>query len=158
MKTFNFTIPKDMYTYLNSEDISFFYQMIVQPYEDSRSYVFLDWTEDLEIWVNKNGIIIRLIKCLPSTSDLDKNTIYIQLSEKENKASALIHHLRNAFSHSRIYQDDNYYFFDDSEPYKNKVTMKGCIEKNKLKELMFLLYKQMEERIDKLIHKEDKDI
>lgn len=155
MITWDFRLPEYLLRTLRAEDYAYFNEMVIQPYEDKRSSAFLEWTIDLETWIKQNNIIIQSIKYLPSTSNWTKNTIYLQIEKTENKAQSLIHHLRNSCCHSRIYQDDKYYFFEDYNSHKNKTTMKGCIEKEKLKNLIYFLYDQIERKVDRLLPTDD---
>lgn len=155
MNTWDFRLPEYLLTPLRAEDYAYFNEMVIQPYEDERSSVFLEWTIALKTWIKQNNIIIQSIEYRPSTSNWTKNTIYLQIEKNENKAQALIHHLRNSYCHSRIYQDDNYYLFEDYNSHTNKTTMKGCIEKGKLKNLINLLYDQIQGKMDRLLPTDD---
>ena len=73
------------------------------------------------------------------TTSLNKNTIILTKYENESEVNALFRYLRNAFTHFRINHSGNEYLLSDINRDGSHLTMKGRIEVNKLRRLIFLI-------------------
>lgn len=130
---------------LHPNDLKFFYYDVARFSELEQ---FVAYTDDDIIKIARDfGISLKPLEQKSFSSkkyELMENEIYfVNIKNKENKYSyqvALLKHLRNSFSHYRITyaKRDSFLLMEDTLG-KRKYTMRGLVEIEKLKKLIFRL-------------------
>lgn len=144
------------------KEVHYFYYDICFDCEMGYSLNY-EWNKDVETFLDKNGIIIKveLEKDIPTS--FEKNKLFFSLAEKDkkNKAAAFFRHLRNSFSHYEIGYNNGLYnmkdFRYDQKEKALKCTMIGCIEKTLLEQLISMFFGQkaiIEENYNRYLYPE----
>ncbi len=129
------------------EDVHYFYYDICFDSEMgySRSY---EWNNEIQKFLDEKNIKIEALEENSIPHTFENNAIYFSYIKKDrdNKASALFRHLRNAFSHYEVGFNDNFYNMKDFRYDEKKkllvTTMIGKIEVGLFKQLIAFFFNQ----------------
>ena len=126
----NYQFPEYVGTgVLNGEDLVFFYYVIGLEKLQGLPF-FYDWEAIVLKFENQLDIQTCERKSIPT--QFADNQIRFTVSSKYDmdndcEAAAFFRHLRNAFSHYRIYRDGKWFFFTDENSH-SQITMRGKVE------------------------------
>lgn len=134
---------------LNPEDLNFFYYDVSRNSLDGWASC-CEWNCDIEDFIKGNKLRIEVCDAKYIPGSVDSGTILFTIDPMDSgsKADALLRHLRNAFSHFRINRNGDNYIMSDYSNGINKHTMRGYINADLLKTLIFKLYSQNQEKQD----------
>ncbi len=123
---------------LSPEEVLLFYYDI--GFDSEMKNSIYCWDNEMDSFCSINNLSIDECQkgLLPQV--VSENKIILSLYENEDKAMALLRHLRNAFAHYRISSSSNYYCLKDVD--KGNTTMIGKIDKRIFHHLIELYYKQ----------------
>lgn len=130
---------------LNPDDLTFFYYDVAKNSELEELYILSN--EELTNIAIESGLVLKPLKQLSFAKGKhspNKNELYFTYQKKRIKEkkkvelsyqTALFAHLRNSFSHFRISYEAELLVMEDG--FGNKRTMKGRVEINKLKQMIY---------------------
>jgi len=124
------------------ESVFFFYYTVAKGELEGESVIY-EWNEEIEKFLSNRGADIAPCSIEEIPSEFKDGVMRFEKFDNEGKAEALIRHLRNAFAHYRIGENDDSFKMEDFNK-QNQRTMIGKIRGDDLKQLCYLLLKQGE--------------